>query len=298
VARLKFPDPDVARAYADSQRARVDPTDPKVVTVALGEQASPEVVAQAERQAKGLGFGDELSLMLGRTEKERGPFSVATRIPDNRPGFSGVSVRFAAGLRVRRLVFADAGSARDALEIGIDPKTEHRLVADLRGTQLLVLEGDLLDDVTYARRVLVAAWVGWRAALGERVTIALCAPAPGSRPNFVAYTRENGHLYQAGARTLRVARERTRRGKNQGRSGSMSWRFMDPGSRNHVVFWSRDVFGGAVARPGSMFVAINPDKETCKAERAYFAELLRALDYRLPPKKTDGMTQLLAPLGD
>lgn len=292
--RIRFSSPEAADALAELiPFSRVDGAS---VTTVQGKDASAALLEHALDAVVGDDFSENLGERIDRVETSRGPTSTSVGLPKNRPRFSGVIVWLAKKIMVVRLNFDAPGVARSFLENDVKTDTPTRMIGDVKGNQLVMVRGRALEDVHLAKKVLKAAWATWGKGLGKRHTIAVFAPTDfDGQLNFVAYTTENGDLYQTGANMIRKAREHLKRSRSG--QGGIEWTFLDPKTRNHVVFKTKEFYGGAVVRPNSMFVAINPTKKRCGEERAYFAELLRGIDFELPPKSKKGMLRLLDPPG-
>jgi hypothetical protein len=273
VRRLQFEDRASAAAYTgcflQHQLARPDPTAPSVVTALEGPGATRALLASVEAACAGAFSLPDLTAVVGQAEKQRIDLDLDPRIPDDVPAGAGLRVSTTEGLRLERLRFDDAASARDFA--GRHVREEGgRCVADARGRDLVVLSGDL-DDPAVAARVLRACWRVAPPTGGERAGLVVLATHVRS---YLALTGD-GALHAQAAR--RVARAR-------GGPDPERERFLDAPRHNDLRFRERDALYGqaTLLRGGAIFVEAR-DKAEHERERRYLTELARALDVELPP---------------
>lgn len=265
-------------------RSRIDGRTPRYLTCLSGPKASQDLLNKAEALASGTKLPADLGKLLSLAEISRGIHSRSVQVPPPAPGFEGVEVRL-KGLWVYRLRFKTDESARRFMAAQVSAVGK-RQVMDQVGSELVVLVGPALGEVTLARKTLLAAWKrarkakapeGVRGALGVWV----------GKPNLgsaALLTREASPLAQVGADLLSRCREST---KSEGSSGGWEWKFSDPKTRNHVLYQvkgTRPRFGGVLASPQGLLHVSAPTREASTAERRYLLELLSALGEAAPTR--------------
>lgn len=272
VRRLTFDDGAAAAAYAghflEHQLGRPDPAAPSIVTALEGAGATRALLAAVEGACRGDSGLPDLTSVTGSKERRRFDVELTPKIPLDVPAGVGLRVD-ASDVRVERLRFDDAASAREFAGHHLRQQGTERRVADAWGRDLVMISGALADPAV-AARLLRAAWrvapaSGERAGLvvlGERVRC------------FLALTAEGG-LHAQAARRVASAR----RGPDPERE-----KFMDAPVHNDLRFRQKDlVYGQATLLRGGALVIEGRDKAEHERERRYLTDLARALGVELPP---------------
>lgn len=297
VEQLRFADAAQAQAWAgkDPRSRRVHEGDPRWVvwipsitfrdfSGELPEWEEDVVPRKLEQAAAAWAPGAEPPADLGpllEAGDERGRAPAEMKETDRgHPAWEGPRVEL-DGLRLERRRYADEKTADEALSRHTHSETT-RTVGDLRGVELIVLRGEGAADPHAAARVLKAAWQGG-AAPSERLAVGVLAPTqePGADEEVAAAClRPRGEIYAAGGNLLRMAREK---GGDEHLEGSIRWRFLDPGVRNHVLVRTKDtLFSEARVTETSMLFVLGKTQEGHKREKEYLLALLAGLDDPLP----------------
>lgn len=253
---------------------------------AVRSPVSPERRAWAEDLAKTLG----LELRAAHVVKQ--PAREASEQVAARPGWSGLLLEL-DGLVIECRRCDDVSEADELFGRHVKTSPETRTVMELRGSDVVVLRGRVLDDPRLAARALTAAWAP-REWTDARRAIGAMAPSDDGEPSaFAGFSfQPGGSFYEAGAGVLRAARANAHKVQERADAGIV-WRFLDGDLRNHVLV---TLPGGLVTEaeltPSTMLVSVGVGAAAQEAEEAYLLALLRAAEVTLPRPAT-GLIELI-----